>query len=385
MVATPVFDDDGGKLSVRALALVTDAFGGHGGIAKFNRDFLAALAGYPGASQIVAIPRLMPHPPGELPGKLVQLSAGLGGKAAFVKAVLASLWADRHFDLVVCGHIHLMPVAYLAKIITGAPLLLVTHGIEAWQPSASRVANFWVGQASAFISVSELSRQRFMAWSGLPEKDSFILPNCFQPGAFKPGAKPGYLLERYGLAGKTVLMTFGRLASQERAKGFDEVLELLPSLAEEIPDVAYLIVGDGDDKGRLEEKARRLGIAQRVVFSGFVPESEKADHYRLADAYVMPSRGEGFGIVYLEAMACGIPAVGSLADGSREALRDGLLGILVDPSDPSDIRRGIREALSRPKRVPEGLDYFTVKNFQARVRGIIAALLVSGRKPAGAP
>ena len=99
---------------------------------------------------------------------------------------------------------------------------------------------------------------------------------------------------------------------------------MLPALAADVPDVAYLIAGDGDDRARLEKKAAALGVADRVVFAGYVPEEEKADHYRLADAFVMPGRGEGFGIVYLEALACGVPVVASSLDASREAVRDGM-------------------------------------------------------------
>ncbi len=106
---------------------------------------------------------------------------------------------------------------------------------------------------------------------------------------------------------------------------------MLPSLAERIPGIAYLIVGDGDDRARLEAKAACLGVADRVVLAGFIPETAKADHYRLADAYVMPGWGEGFGIVYLEAMACGLPVLGSKLDGSREALREGDLGFWSIP------------------------------------------------------
>jgi len=113
--------------------------------------------------------------------------------------------------------------------------------------------------------------------------------------------------------------------------------------------ITYLIVGDGRDRRRLEEKARSLGVGDRVVFAGFIPESEKTEHYRLADAYVMPGWGEGFGFVYLEALACGIPALGSKLDGSREALRDGDLGILVDPHDRDDLWQGLLEVLIRPR------------------------------------
>ena len=129
--------------------------------------------------------------------------------------------------------------------------------------------------------------------------------------------------------------------------------------------------GDGDDRPRLEAKAERLGVNDRVVFAGYVPEEEKEDHYRLADAFVMPGRGEGFGIVYLEAMACGVPVVASSADASREAVRNGQLGSVVDPDDPDDLLRGIHEALDTGREVPEGLAYFSYENFEDRWQRLI--------------
>jgi len=148
--------------------------------------------------------------------------------------------------------------------------------------------------------------------------------------------------------------------------------------------VAYLICGDGDDRLRLEQKAERLGVADRTVFAGYVPEEEKEDHYRLADAFVMPGRGEGFGIVYLEAMACGVPVVASSADASREAVRNGQLGVVVDPDDPDDIKRGIHRALDADRGVPDGLDYFSDDNFEARwhrtLRSVRPRTAASGRR-----
>jgi len=95
----------------------------------------------------------------------------------------------------------------------------------------------------------------------------------------------------------------------------------------------------------------------------------------LADAFVMPGRGEGFGIVYLEAMACGIPAVASSADASHEAVRDGLLGEVVSPDDPADIAAGIRRALARPRGRPEGLEYFALAAFAERVHELLDQFL----------
>ena len=116
-----------------------------------------------------------------------------------------------------------------------------------------------------------------------------------------------------------------------------------------MPDLVYLIAGDGDDRSRLESKTRALGLDSHVVFAGYITEEEKAAHYRLADAFVMPGHGEGFGIVYLEAMACGITVVASKADASREAVCNGELGIFVDPKNPEELRDGILNLLAQPR------------------------------------
>jgi phosphatidyl-myo-inositol dimannoside synthase len=363
---------------MRVLVLATDAFGGHGGIAKFNRDLLRALCAYPACSEVVAVPRHVPHPMEPLPAKLTYVTSGLKGKLHYTAAVLKVALRSPGFDLVVCGHIHLLSLAFLLRLWVRAPTVLVIHGVEAWEPKSRALNNYLVKKVSAFISVSELTKQRFLEWTQADGKRGFLLPNAIELERFGPGPKNKALIDRYGLDGKTVLMTLGRLPSHDRYKGFDETLELLPILVKEIPNVAYLIVGDGPDRRRLEEKAKSLGMDEHVVFAELIPEAEKADHYRLADAYVMPSRGEGFGIVHLEAMACGIPAVASKVDGSREAVRDGALGILVDPSDQQDIKAGVLEALNRPKGVvPEGLDYFSYGNFERRLHRIVESIIAS--------
>ncbi len=150
----------------------------------------------------------------------------------------------------------------------------------------------------------------------------------------------------------------------------------MPDLIKEVPAIVYMIAGDGDDRSRLEEKARSLGLTDRIIFTGLIPEAEKADHYRLADAYVMPSRGEGFGFVFLEAMVCGIPVVASQSDGSREAVRNGSLGLLVNPADKRELKKAILEALNCPKgTIPEGLAYFSFDNFSDRLSKIIKQIV----------
>ncbi|OXM13117.1 glycosyltransferase [Paenibacillus herberti] len=359
---------------MKPLVLLTDAYGGHGGIAKFNRDLLGALCSSPGLERAVAIPRIMPHPPGELPEKLDYVTAGLDSKQRYLKAVLASLIGRaRGCDLILCGHINLLPFAALAKKLTGAPIVLVIHGIDAWDPVTRRGIGWALRQVDAIISVSRLTLERFTGWSGLSGVPSYVLPNSFEPGLFTPGPRPAYLMKRYSLKPEDrVIMTLGRLAGADRKKGFDEVLEAMPRLKLELPMLRYLIVGDGSDRSRLVAKAAALGLTDSVVFTGMIAEEEKADHYRLADGFAMPSHGEGFGIVLLEAMACGVPVLASLKDGSSEALLHGRLGELIDPSDPDEVYSGINRLLGAPRGiVPEELGYFSYSNYTARLHGIL--------------
>jgi glycosyltransferase involved in cell wall biosynthesis len=185
---------------------------------------------------------------------------------------------------------------------------------------------------------------------------------------------------RYGLAGKTVLLTMGRQSVSDRYKGTDRVIEALPELLREQPDLVFLIAGDGSDRPRLERLAREHGVTEAVRFVGWVPDRELPDLYRLADVFVMPSTAEGFGIVYLEAAASGVPVVASAAGGAPDALRDGLLGVLVDPEKPENLVRGIHEALHRhPPR--EEVDRFAFRNFRAHCARLLR--LVESDRRAG--
>jgi asparagine synthase (glutamine-hydrolysing) len=360
---------------LRIAALITNAYGGTGGIAKFNRDLLSALAAMPEVAQVMATPRLVQYEPEPIPAKVLFDRAAARGKSAYALRLLRQVLARGKTDLILCGHINLLPLAWLASRLTGCPFALVVHGIEAWQPHRSSFVRALLPRTHLIVAVSRYTVQRMRAWLGVAESRFHILPNCVDLETFAPRPRNAALVQRFGLAGRRVLLTVGRLVSQEGYKGFDEVIEVLPELAREMPDLVYVIVGDGDDRPRLQTKARSLGVAERVVFTGFVSEAEKIDLYNLADVYVMPSRGEGFGIVYLEAMASGVPTIGSVLDGSRDALRYGQLGLLVDPRDRQQIVHAIRDAIVAPHGRPAGLEYFGVEAHRQRVAHLVHYLV----------
>lgn len=358
---------------VRILHIGTDSFGGYGGIALFNRELIAALTTYPSCEEVVILPRLVPRPPEPLPPKATFIAEAARGRIAYIRA-LRRVMREKAFDLVICGHVNLLPVARLA----GQPPLLITHGIEAWKRLRDPISNHLVRKVRAVVSVSDLTRGRFLTWSHF-DGPSYVLPNAVRIENYGIRSKRADLIERWSLGGKRVLLTLGRIVSTERYKGFDEVLETMPELLRRNPNLVYIIAGTGSDVPRLQQKAIALGVADSVRFTGFVAEDEKPDLYNLADVYVMPSRGEGFGFVFLEAMACGVPVIASCLDGGREALRDGTLGQIVDPTSTAEIRAAIEDILATraPKSIPTSLDFFSYANFERRTHAIIDALVAN--------
>jgi glycosyltransferase involved in cell wall biosynthesis len=342
---------------MKILILATDAYGGHGGIALFNRELCAAWSEH----EITMLPRVIRNTVEHVPPHVRFVEEAARGKLSFVRAVGRA--RREAWDLVVCGHINLLPLAF------GRPLLVV-HGIEAWKKRRAPLDT-----CRGIVSVSALTRDRIAGWSHY-EGPTHVLPNAVHLEQYGIREKRRELVERYKLAGKRVLLTVGRLDSGERSKGFDETLEVLRELPE---DVVYVIAGGGNDFIRLQRKAHDLGVSDRVVFTGLFAESDKPDLYNLADVYVMPSRGEGFGFVFLEAMACGVPVIGSKLDGGREALLGGKLGLLVDPTNRAEIRAAILETLQRgERRIPEGLEYFSFEKFVQRAKELLRSAAVLG-------
>lgn len=244
---------------------------------------------------------------------------------------------------VFCGHIKLAPLVQWLCQPLGIPYTVLTYGKEVWVP-LPKPARRALQHANTIWTISRYSRDQACKANSLDPQLFQILPCAVDGDRFTPGAKSTELVHQYGLANTRVLITVARLWTGDRYKGVDVTIQALPTIAQTFPDVKYLVVGRGDDQPRLAQLAQNLGVGDRVIFTGFVPIDALIDHYRLAEVYVMPSQ-EGFGIAYLEAMACGKPVLAGDADGSADPLQDGHLGWRVPHRDPQAVAQACIEIL----------------------------------------
>jgi phosphatidyl-myo-inositol dimannoside synthase len=328
------------------LALVGDAFGGRGGIAQYNRDFLGALMGAGAVSSIHVLPRKVVDRVVS-PDRVVQDKPRPGRISYCVGALGAAF--RRPPDIVFCGHLYMAPLALLIARLVRAKLVIQTHGIEAWR-RPSRLHRAAVEAADLVLCVSRFTRARVLDWAAIAPERVLVLPNTVD-AAFTPGGGSA-LREAWGLQGKRVLLTVGRMDGRERYKGHDRVIAAIPQLVAEGHDVAYVVLGDGDDRDRFAALAHEADVEDRVRFNGAVSQETLVDAYRMADLFVMPSTGEGFGIAFLEAMASGTPALGLAAAGALDALADGELGTAVAEAD---LASAIGRALVAPRPKPRVL------------------------------
>jgi len=266
--------------------------------------------------------------------------------AAFAtQAIAAALW--QRPDLVITTHLNFTVAAHALKQWIGTPYWAIAHGFESWtiQRPALRQA---VMHADRILAVSEYTRERLLQAVNESTDRISLLPNTFDPQQFSIAAKPDYLLHRHGLtADQPILLTVNRLAAGESYHAYDRVLAALPQIRQAIPNAHYLIVGQGDDRARLEQAIVQEQLQDCVTLAGFIPDAELNDYYALCDVFAMPSKLEGFGIVFLEAMASGKPVLASDQDGGRDAVCQGRLGALVDPDDTAAIAHTLTTILQK--------------------------------------
>lgn len=377
---------------------VPDLFSGVGGIQSFSHFFLRAVArSCPAARLLVCAKNDSAPPPSSstLPRFDVRVSGlwpGWQRTPAFAARLVREAWRDRP-DLILTVHPNFAPVGAVLKRLLDTRLVVVAHGVDVWGEAGRRLAGS-LRHADRVLAVSRFTKARLAADTGLPLSRIGVLPNTFDHEGFRPGPRPRYLLERHHLQpDQPVLLTVCRLASAERYKGYDQILSLLPRLRAKIPGLRYILAGKGPDRPRVEKMVQALGVADMVTLAGYVPDFELPDYYRLCDVFAMPSKGEGFGIVFLEALASGKPVIAGNQDGSTDAVLDGSLGALVNPDNLDEIERTLASSLASPARCPQQAqslstrvtDAFGFERFVSTVSWHLQSLGMETAVPASPP
>ncbi|WP_448265274.1 glycosyltransferase family 4 protein [Nostoc sp. DSM 114159] len=289
----------------------------------------------------------------------------------------------QHPVIVISTHVNYAIVCYIVKFFTRTPYWVVAHGLEVWDIE-NKATKFALQKADKIISVSNYTRQRLLQDPNIDSDKIVILPNTFDASKFPINSKPTYLLKRYNLTDEQpIILTVTRLGSMAKYKGYDQILYALVKVRSHLPNVHFILAGKGDDIPRIKTLVTNLNLQDCVTIAGFVPEQELCDHYNLCDVFALPSKGEGFGIVFLEALACGKPVLAGNQDGSIDPLAEGKLGCLVDPDNVEEIADNLIQILqgdcSNPVIYqPEYLQQKTIEAFDfSQFRESLAKLISS--------
>jgi phosphatidylinositol alpha-1,6-mannosyltransferase len=261
----------------------------------------------------------------------------------------------KKIDRIHCGQVLSAGfVGYVCHLIFDKPYFPYVHGADFLENVIARrsrsnlikkaVLNLILKNASLIIANSNFTKNALIGF-GISEKKIIVINPPVDYKRFEKVKNGEELKEDYGLKDKKVLLTVGRLVER---KGHDYVIKALPEIIKEIPQIHYLIVGDGIYRGELERLSVKLNVRDYITFAGFIPDDELPEYYAMCDVFIMASREikekgdvEGFGIVYLEANAVKKPVIAGRSGGITDAVEDGINGILVNPTDEKDIAGAI--------------------------------------------
>lgn len=289
----------------------------------------------------------------------------------------------RKQDIIILSHINMAIVGILIKTINPkCKVWLIAHGIEIWKP-LSIIKSLFLKICDKILCVSNFTKQKMIDVHNIKPEICSVLNNAIDPFMQLPNnfAKPENLLKRYSLSiTDPIIFTLTRLSSTELYKGHDQVIRVLASLKKTFPAIKYILAGkyDGPEKLRIEKLIAENGVEDQVILTGFIKEEELADHFLLANLFILPSKKEGFGIVFIEALACGLPVICGNADGSVDAICNGSLGKAINPDSLEELEKWAIDFLNNPltederlKLQHECLAHFDEKSYMKKLEVLI--------------
>ena len=338
---------EGPRLNV--LVLATKYFG-VGGAEAYTRMLAEAVAANGNRADVLSLldgEAAVRAAPGRYLGDQGTRSTPLS-QAQFVAQAVR--YAPRR-DLIVCSHVALAPVGHMLRRLYRVPYFVIGYGIDVWGPLGPRRQTA-LRRAARVVTLSRFTARQVASRHGVPDSKIAVVYPAVDPALLREAAA------QPPRAHETVtLLTVARLAAQERYKGCDTVIAALPAVLAEAGPVNYVIAGDGDDLPRLRGLAAEKNVAASVTFAGRAQRAELPALYRGGDVFVMPSvaeerpggwTGEGFGIVYIEASAFGLPVIAGDGGGAPEAVQDGVTGYVVDGRDPGAVAAALIRLVRDP-------------------------------------
>lgn len=260
-------------------------------------------------------------------------------------------------DFIWINHIRLLPLAFLGKILgSKTGIILNVYGLEIWS-GLKYFEKSLINKEITIISDSNYTSRYIQEKFSVSEDLIHVIWDPVDTNRFIP--IPGIKAEiagQYRIPYKEdpfILMTLGRISIASRHKGYDRLINVMKSIESE--NILLVICGDGNDRTRLEQRVRDEELAERIFFTGLIPEKDLVEVYNLADLFVLVSergfqKGEGVPLTPLEAASCGIPIIVGDEDGSQEAVQEGINGYIVSPKSPEKLRERIMDLYNHPEK-----------------------------------
>ncbi|MBS1519711.1 MAG: glycosyltransferase family 4 protein [Bacteroidetes bacterium] len=297
---------------------------------------------------------------------------------------LTSIKEASRANIVILSHINFSLIGIVIKLFNPkCKVWLIAHGIEVWRPLSLIKRTFLKRSCDKIICVSNFTKQQMITRHQSDPDKCVVLNNAVDPFIKLPDTfdRPEYLLNRYGLSpSNEIIFTLTRLASSEQYKGHEQVIKAVASLKHEFPNIKYVLSGQYDsvEEIRIRSLIDKYGVNNEVILTGFLNENELTDHFLLADLFVLPSKKEGFGIVFVEALACGLPVICGNADGSTDAIKGGKLGTTINVDDLIELQDTIVRYLNTPLTLgkrknlqKECLHYFDEKYYRKNLQKML--------------
>lgn len=355
-----------------------------GGIQRASRHMAAVLAdfarnkGWP--CRLLSLNDAAGEHDGEVAGMRFRYRGYGRSKYRFVVAALDAVLGRP--GLVFANHPNLAPVTQLVQMLTGTCVVVVGWGVDVWEPLAWHRRHA-LRRADALLAISTYTADRLVQVQSAHRSRVHLLPLALEPTFWEVTQQAQLHSRPDAFPSGRVVLTVTRLAAVDAYKGVDTLIQAMPRLTRAVPDAHLVVVGDGDDRPRLQALAHAEGVSRRVHFLGALERNDLAACYQHCDIFALPSKGEGFGLVFVEAMAFGKPVVGGAHGGTLDVIEHGKSGFLVPHGDVDQLAATLTRLLTDPalcaeigRRARERVEQqYLFPQFEARLTKILEELM----------